>query len=75
MNLTYDVTFYVAISFFVGSHGTHSLSFLWQVRLAGNSSVTKDIEKPGDYGDHPGRHSVSLPHLQLARHSVFLPCL
>jgi hypothetical protein len=53
MNLTYDVTFFVAISFFVGFHGTHSLSFLWQVRLAGNSSVTKDIEKPGDYGGFP----------------------
>jgi hypothetical protein len=26
---------------------------LWQVRLAGNSSVTKDIEKPGDYGGFP----------------------
>jgi hypothetical protein len=52
MNLTYDVIFYVAISFFVGFHGSHS-SFLWQVRLAGNSSVTKDIQKPGDYGGFP----------------------
>ena len=45
--------FYLTIRvFFVVVVLTLSAIFL-QVRLAANSSVTKDIQKPGDYGGFP----------------------